>query len=178
MTLVDLVRALPISPVRLSLFGFVTYVFVRNGSYKALHIQNVTNCIIHITNTIDGAIHVTACEEMILYATCHQLRLHESAHLQCHVKVGSGPILEECTDIILYAYHESDLVYDAKDFNWLRNGIPSPNFRIVKESNDDKDLDPSHPVTFHPMEQGSEETTRPSTPISCNDTLSDEDDEL
>lgn len=143
-----------------------------------MHIQNVTNCVIHITNTIDGAIHVTACQEMILNATCHQLRMHESTHLECHVMVGSGPILEDCTDIIFFACQESDLVYDAKDFNWLRNGVPSPNFRIVKESDEHMDLDPSHHVTSNPIEQGSEETAQPSTTTSPNDAQFDEDDEL
>lgn len=121
---------------------------------------------------------MTACQEITLYATCHQLRMHESTHLDCHVKVGSGPVLEDCTGIIFYAFQENDLVYDAKDFNWLRNGVSSPNFHIVKESDEETDLDPSHHVTFNPIEQGSEETAQPSTTTSSNDAQSDEDDEL
>lgn len=59
--------------------------------------------------------------------------MHDSRALKCRVTVGSGPILEDCTDILFYASSKNDMVHDAKDFNWLRNGVPSPNFCIVKE---------------------------------------------
>jgi hypothetical protein len=120
---------------------------------------------------------------MELYATCHQLRMHESKDLKCHVKVGTGPILEDCTGIILHASgEENDLTYDAKDFNWLRNRVPSPNFCIVKESDESRDMNvvsldtaASNPVR---VELGSEEARQPSTTTSSNDAQSDEDDEL
>lgn len=149
-----------------------------------MHIQNVTNCVVRVANAIDGAVHVTACREMELHATCHQLRMHESNDLKCHAMVGSGPILEDCTGIIFHASgQENDLVYDAKDFNWLRNGVPSPNFRIVEESDETKEMNvvssdttvASNPIQ---VELGSEEARQPSTTISANDTQSDEDDEL
>jgi hypothetical protein len=148
-----------------------------------LHIQNVTNCVIRVANAIGGAIHVTACREMELYATCHQLRMHESNDLECHAKVMSGPILEDCTGIIFYASgQENDLVYDAKDFNWLRTGVPSPNFRIVEESDETKDMNvaSSDTVASNPIrvELGSEGARQPSTTTSSNDAQSDEDDEL
>ena len=79
---------------------------------------------------------MTACKELKLYATCHQLRIHESNALKCHVSVGSGPILEDCNSIVFYASNPHDLVYDTKDFNWLRNGVPSPNFCIKEHKMD------------------------------------------
>ena len=82
---------------------------------------------------------MTACRGLELYATCHQLRMHESNTLDCYVTVGSGPILEDCTNIVFRASRKDDLVYDAKDFNWLRNGIPSPNFCVVEEILDAKE---------------------------------------
>jgi hypothetical protein len=143
--------------------------------------------VVRVANAIDGAVHVTACREMELHATCHQLRMHESHDLKCHAMVGSGPILEDCTGIIFYVSgQENDLVYDAKDFNWLRNGVPSPNFRIVEESDETKDTmnvvlsSDTTSVASNPtqVELGSEEARQPSTTISANDTQSDEDDEL
>ena len=109
-----------------------------------MHIQHLSQCTIQAVNEIDGAIHVTACHHVKLQATCHQLRMHESNALELHVQVGSGPILEDCTDIVFYACGGSnDLVYDAKDFNWLRNGVPSPNFRVVqaKETHDSEKIE-------------------------------------
>ena len=84
-----------------------------------------------ISQKVESAIHVSCCGHLELTASCHQLRLHESHHLQCHVKVGSGPILEGCSDILFFASSGTDLVRDTKDFNWLRNGVPSPNYSIV-----------------------------------------------
>lgn len=108
----------------------------RNGNYKALHIQNVSDSIVRVVNAIGGAVHVTACQDLELFASSHQLRMHESSSLKCHVSVGSGPILEDCTGIVFYVSankSNGDFVYDAKDFNWLRNGLPSPNFCLVQE---------------------------------------------
>jgi hypothetical protein len=34
---------------------------------------------------------------------------------------------------VFYATPNNSTIYDTKDFNWLRNGIPSPNFSIVEE---------------------------------------------
>jgi len=106
-----------------------------------LHIQNVVDSVIRVANAVDGAIHVTACHELELYATSHQLRMHESSSLACHTNVNSGPILEDCTGIVFYAGSKEDLVHDAKDFNWLRNGVPSPNFCIVEENCTDNTID-------------------------------------
>jgi hypothetical protein len=108
----------------------------------AFHLQNVINSRVVISQPIEGAIHITGCDHLELTASCHQLRLHESKNLRCHVQVGSGPILEDCTEIVFFASSDSDLVRDTKDFNWLRNGVPSPNYFIVddvKNGADDED---------------------------------------
>jgi len=106
--------------------------------------------VIRVAKSVEGAVHVTACHELELYAACHQLRMHESTILKCHVTVGSGPILEDCSGIVFYAANTEDVVYDAKDFNWLRNGVPSPNFSIIKESMNEKTIQHSvGPCTVH-----------------------------
>jgi len=105
----------------------------RSRPYKSIHLKNTRNCHVVILLPVEGAVHVTDCGQLVLTASCHQLRLHESRELQCHVMVGTSPILENCTDVVFYASSENDFVRDAKDFNWLRNGVPSPNFSIVDE---------------------------------------------
>lgn len=108
----------------------------RNATYKALHLQNVSSTAIRVSHPVEGAIHVTACCGMELYGSCHQLRIHECKQAKFHVQVQSSPILEDSTGIIFFTSgnKNDDAVHDAKDFNWLRNGVPSPNFEIVEET--------------------------------------------
>jgi hypothetical protein len=43
--------------------------------------------------------------------------------------VSAGAILEECTRIVF----SSSSQLDVKDFDWLRNGVPSPNYTIEQK---------------------------------------------
>lgn len=99
----------------------------------SFHLQNVINSRVVISQPIEGAIHITGCDHLELKGSCHQLRLHECKNLQCRVQVGSGPILEDCTDIVFFASSDNNLLRDTKDFSWLRNGVPSPNYFIVDD---------------------------------------------
>ena len=76
---------------------------------------------------------MTACHDVELQACSHQLRIHTSCCLQLTVQVQSGPILEDCHDVTFYTTCKNDVVYDTKDFCWLRNGVPSPNFCIIQQ---------------------------------------------
>jgi hypothetical protein len=80
---------------------------------------------IRVTEPVSSAIHVTDCHDCSVHAKAQQLRLHESTDLKCHVDLVAGAILEDCTRLLFVSNN-----VDVKDFNWLRTGIPSPNFRI------------------------------------------------
>jgi hypothetical protein len=104
-------------------------------------LQHLVDCCVRLvvvgSGIIEGAVHVTACRNVQLYLKCHQLRLHDSTDLHCHVFVVAPPVLEDSSGIVFYTLSEEDnsaAIRDAKDFNWLRNGIPSPNFSIVEET--------------------------------------------
>jgi len=102
--------------------------------YKALHIVNISDCTVRITPPVLGAVHVTSCLRLHLHMSSHQLRLHDSTYLHCHASVGSGPILEDCSNIVFH-YDPTDKenqIRDAKDFNWLKNGVQSPNYTILE----------------------------------------------
>lgn len=77
---------------------------------------------------IDGAVHVTRCRHSTIALQSQQLRLHESSDLQCRVAVSAGAILEECTGITFVT--SSPLLFDVKDFDWLRSRVPSPNYTV------------------------------------------------
>ena len=102
----------------------------RHGSYQSLHLQGVSNCTVRLLQAVQGAIHVTDCHDTSLWSQSHQLRLHESSNLACHSVVSAGAILEDCTNLVFYT---ATTTLDVRDFNWLKSGIPSPNFKIERE---------------------------------------------
>lgn len=112
-----------------------------------MHISDLSNTEIVIkAGAIAGAMHVTKCYGVnISCQSFHQLRIHESSDLRLSIgdaASSGGVILEECTNLtfLIESRHatptSSDVASDetqlleVKDFNWLRNGIPSPNFDI------------------------------------------------
>ena len=98
---------------------------------QALHLVAVSHSTVQVFHPIQGAVHVTDCHDTVIRLQSQQLRLHESTNLQCHVNVSAGAILEDCSSITFYSSNKSEL--DVKDFNWLRNGISSPNYSIELE---------------------------------------------
>ena len=127
-------------------------IWFRQYNVKELHISNVSNStIIASTDAITGAMHVTSCHDVKLVCQAfHQLRIHESSDLRIHIHnaaASGGAILEDCTDLVFYVTVPSNVngvgritaggdpcnLLEVKDFNWLRNGIPSPNFIVETE---------------------------------------------
>jgi Tubulin binding cofactor C len=142
----------------------------RNSRYQLLHLMNLVNCNVTCSLRIEGAIHITSCIDTIVTGSCHQLRIHESKNLQCHINSGSGPILEDSSSITFYAAPGDDVIREIKDFNWFRSE-PSPNFVVIEEE-----------VTMAQEEKKESRVQNSTSPqseelelTSCDDT---EDDEL
>jgi Tubulin binding cofactor C len=108
----------------------------------------VNQSTIYVYNPIQGAIHITDCHHCTLYIlmTAHQLRVHETFDLKCYIRIGvsAGIILEECKRVMFYSIRSKTAnptaqcqPLDVKDFEWLRSGVPSPNYSIseVDENN-------------------------------------------
>lgn len=100
----------------------------RSKKLVTLHIVETSETEITLEEPA-RAIHITDCQACSLNACAQQLRLHKSADLICTVEVTAGAILEDCTRLTFC----SDAI-DVKDFNWLRSGVPSPNFNIKSPS--------------------------------------------
>lgn len=92
---------------------------------QALHVVQSSKTTIRVTEPVSSSIHVTDCHDCSFHAKSQQLRLHESTNLNCYVDLVAGAILEDCSGLLFVSNN-----IDVKDFNWLRTGIPSPNFRI------------------------------------------------
>jgi len=98
------------------------------GIYKSLHMVDVQNSFVTVApHAIQGAMHVTQCHGSTIHLVrSQQIRLHESTDLVCRIEASAtGIILEDCTRIVFQC---PDQEVDIKDFDWLRSGVPSPNF--------------------------------------------------
>lgn len=92
--------------------------------------MNAHDSSIRLEKSVEGAVHVTQCHHTSFHiARSQQLRLHESHHIDCHVQVTAGTILEDCHHVTFHTA-EGSTAADIKDFNWLRAGVPSPNFTV------------------------------------------------
>jgi len=116
------------------------------GAYTSLHMVNVQDSVVRVTpHAIQGAAHVTNCHRSTIVLQSQQLRLHESTDLTCRVQVSAGAILEDCSRVVFQCQAQATGAppLDVKDFDWLRNGIPSPNFRVeaIEEDELDKTVD-------------------------------------
>lgn len=115
--------------------------------------------VVHVTQSMaSGTVHVTNCHNLkLVLKESQQLRLHDSTDLTCHVNATIGAILEGCTRIVFAIppavsttsstlsseQNETQvLLLDAKDFDWLRTGVPSPNFKVIEQDTPSPPLDP------------------------------------
>jgi hypothetical protein len=130
---------------------------------------SVSGSIVRVPNKVDGAVHVTACHKTSLWCHSQQLRLHESTHLQCHSTVSAGAILEDCNRIVFFVGGDKSAL-DVKDFNWLKRGVPSPNYSIEEEDGNNKEEGDAVLPSQHTQPQGvgrNNETNRSGTSASA-----------
>jgi Tubulin binding cofactor C len=97
---------------------------------------NVIHTSLDVYHPVVGAIHVTECQEVTFMdgIQAQQLRLHHSKDIHCYNShIHAGTILEDCQHVTFHVpstTNPAEYRNNIKDFNWLRNGIPSPNFSI------------------------------------------------
>ena len=120
-----------------------------HGSRPTLHIKNIHNCHIYVTEPTLGPVHLTNCHSSELRCSCYQLRIHDSIHVKFGVWVRSGPIIENCKEMVFEGDYYSgagnggvgkNMYWDVKDFNWLRTLRKSPNFVVVASKEEESGL--------------------------------------
>ncbi|KAF3132279.1 hypothetical protein TWF703_007398 [Orbilia oligospora] len=112
---------------------------------------NTIKSSILILPKITGPAHLTSLKNSVLVISCHQFRLHDSSDLDVYLRCRSRPIIERCKGVrvsflpeVLKAVldgddnKEDDEVEEDRwnqidDFNWLKEGRPSPNWRVLEE---------------------------------------------
>lgn len=132
---------------------------------KGLHILNVSNTSIQVNSRISGGLHLTGCIHVhLILQSFHQLRMHDSSHLHIRIvqaDLSGGIILEDCNNLVFCVCkstvskdvpasvegadgNSNSNQLDIKDFNWLRSGVPSPNFRVEVKRLEDLNVSRTH----------------------------------
>ena len=119
-------------------------------SYISITLQFVRNSVILLHNSIiHSSIHISNCYGCKIYINqTQQLRIHNSYDLKMYIthSIVAGAILEECQRITFYDHCDDNFIchdeqkqevknghnnLNVRDFEWMRNGIPSPNYEII-----------------------------------------------
>ena len=96
----------------------------RHKVLEALHLVQVTSTKVVVMHPIASSIHITDCHDCWIEGKSQQLRIHGSQNLSISVDLVAGAIIEGSQDIVFQR------MVEVKDFDWLREGMPSPNFRF------------------------------------------------
>ncbi|KAF3908107.1 hypothetical protein ABW21_db0207449 [Orbilia brochopaga] len=110
---------------------------VENARFTSLSVQNITDSIL-LCGRIDGPAHLTGLQGCIVVVKCRQFRLHECRDVVVYLRCRSRPIIEHCHGITFAPLvvdggeeEEGENMWDqVDDFNWLKEGKPSPNWRV------------------------------------------------
>jgi hypothetical protein len=138
----------------------------RDKPLEALHLVKLYQTTVTVSAMVASSIHVTHCEHCHITGMCQQLRIHESNHVRFQVDSVAGAILEDSTEIVFVASNSSVNAVDVKDFNWLRSGVPSPNFRIEEEELSVEKVDGVTPLETRKDEDSLQEPANMATTVS------------
>lgn len=121
---------------------------VSSATFATASVTSITSSIL-VLPRISGPAHLTFLKNSVLVISCHQFRLHDSSDLDVYLRCGSRPIIERCSNIrvsripqilksIIFKDGEGEGEGEDKwnqidDFNWLKEGRPSPNWRTSKD---------------------------------------------
>ena len=155
-----------------------------HGSRPTLHIKNIHNCHIYVTEPTLGPVHLTNCHSSEIRCSCYQLRIHDSTNVKFGVWVRSGPIIENCKEMVFegnyYSGDESgvgkNMFRDVKDFNWLRTLRKSPNFVVIVADYDESSVKDEVPPVK--VDQVAETSTSQQLPSQEEEDEEDSEDEL
>ncbi|XP_037700753.1 tubulin-specific chaperone C [Choloepus didactylus] len=119
------------------------------GNPNTLRLSNARNCTV-FCGPVSTSVFLENCSGCVLTVACQQLRVHSTRDTRIFLQVTSRAIVEDCSGIRLAPYtwsypgidkdfEDSGLDRnknnwkDIDDFNWLAQGVASPNWSILPE---------------------------------------------
>lgn len=123
------------------------------GGAATVHVTHARNCLL-LLGSVQQSVMLDECHHCHLAVSCQQLRVHASSHCQLYVEVSSGPVLENCTDIVVAPFPlcltpvdrrgaspaSTNRWSEVQDFNWLSRTQPSPHWRIMSLHDDSAEV--------------------------------------
>lgn len=133
----------------LNLSNIVDCTVYIKGYPSAMRINKVINSKI-FCGPVCRSIFITDCFDSTFQLACQQLRIHTTGNTKFYIHVTSKAIIEDCEDLgfSTYTYNyekinehflNSKLARDVNnwndvdDFNWLKLGVPSPNWKVIED---------------------------------------------
>ncbi|KAK6506333.1 hypothetical protein TWF506_011251 [Arthrobotrys conoides] len=119
-------------------------------TFTTASITNITTSIL-ILPRINGPAHLTSIKNSVVVISCHQFRLHDSSDIDVYLSCRSRPIIERCKGVrvsflpgvlrtLIFGDGEEEEEEEKEDrwnqiddFNWLKEGRPSPNWRVLED---------------------------------------------
>lgn len=119
------------------------------GSPNTLRLTKARSCTV-LCGPVSTSVFVEDCSECVLAVACQQLRVHTTRDTRIFLQVTSRAIVEDCSGIQFAPYtwnypgidkdfegsgldKSKNNWNDVDDFNWLAQGVASPNWSILPE---------------------------------------------
>ena len=71
-----------------------------------MRLENLKNCQVYL-GPCCTSVYIEECNDVLIYLSCHQLRIHRSQNCHLFVRVHSHPIIEDCTGFLFAPYNIS-----------------------------------------------------------------------
>ncbi|KAK3990886.1 tubulin binding cofactor C-domain-containing protein [Cladorrhinum sp. PSN332] len=112
--------------------------------FASLALKSIESCLI-VAGHVDGPVHITGIKNSVIVVAARQVRIHECEGVDVYLYVASHPIIEHCVGMrfapapgeFLTAENETEGKKNewekVDDFNWLKEGVRSPNWGVIPE---------------------------------------------
>ena len=95
--------------MHLTFLYFSFYRILKQNSptiHGSVRLENLKNCQVYL-GPCCTSVYIEECSDVLIYLSCHQLRIHRSNNCQLFVRVNSHPIIEDCTGFLFAPYNIS-----------------------------------------------------------------------
>ncbi|GAN10602.1 tubulin-specific chaperone c protein [Mucor ambiguus] len=104
---------------------------------SAVHIKNIENSVVYC-GEIEGSVLMYGLKNSVLFAGCHQFRMHEARNVDMMLHVTSRPIIEDSNNIQVCEWNiinqtSTNHFDQIEDFNWLKKQA-SPNWKVMDQN--------------------------------------------
>lgn len=102
---------------------------------SAVHIKNIENSVVYC-GKIEGSVLMYGLKNSVLFAGCHQFRMHEAHNVDMMLHVTSRPIIEDSNNIQVCEWNtintSTNYFDQIEDFDWLKKQA-SPNWKVMDQ---------------------------------------------